>query len=217
MTVPEAAVGEALRRLCDGEIIIHPTESVYGFGGFLDDDPLGTLQRLKGRAAGGFVVLIPSVQPVDGLLGDLGHALAEAFWPGPLTLVLDDPTGLFHPSAKAADGSVAVRIPGCDVTLQLLEECGRCITSSSANAPGRPPARTAGEALAVARANALDLFALDAGPLAGGSTSTIVRPGADPPVLIREGRVDWLQLSRIIASTPLRGPRWSRGATASGG
>ena len=204
MRVPEASVGEALRCLYDGEVIIHPTESVYGFGGFLEDGPLRTLQRLKARSRGGFVVLISSVKSVDSLLGDLGHALADAFWPGPLTLVLDDPAGLFHPWAKAADGSVAVRVPGCDVTLQLLRECGRSITSSSANKPGAPPATTAGEALAAARANGLDLFALDAGPLAGGSTSTIVRLRPEP-VLVREGRVDVLQLNEVIR-IPLHGP-----------
>ncbi len=211
MTVPEPSVREAVRRLCDGEVIIHPTESVYGFGGLLEEGPLRTLQRLKGRSTGGFVVLIPSVKSVDSLLGDLGHALAEAFWPGPLTLVLDDPAGLFHPWAKAADGSVAVRLPDSDMTQQLLRECRRAITSSSANERGQPPAMTAGEALAAARATGLDLFALDAGPLAGGSTSTIVRLGGDQPVLIREGRVNVLQLNEVtrmneVTRTPFHGP-----------
>lgn len=205
MTVPEPAVQEALRRLCDGEIIVHPTESVYGFGGLLEERPLRTLQRLKGRSTGGFVVLIPSVKSVDSLLGDPGHALAEAFWPGPLTLVLDDPVGFFHPWAKAADGSVAVRVPDCDATLQLLRECRHAITSSSANEPGKHPAVTAGDALAAARANGLDLFALDVGPLAGGSTSTIVRLGRDQPVLIREGRVEVLQLHEVTP-IPFHGP-----------
>lgn len=206
MTQP--AIGEALRRLRGGDIIVHPTESVYGFGGFLDKEPLRALQRLKGRSSGGFVVLIPSVNSVDSLLGDTGHALAEAFWPGPLTLVLDDPGGRFHRRAKAADGSVAVRLPGCDATLQLLRECGRSMTSSSANVPGGRPAVTAREALAAARLRGMDLFALDAGVLAGGSTSTIVRLGPTRPVLIREGRIGVLELKEVTGMSP-RGPHGS--------
>ncbi len=202
MTVAQPAVAEALRRLRLGELVVHPTESVYGFGGLLEDAPLRALQRLKGRSSGGFVVLIPSAERVDGLLDDAGRALAEAFWPGPLTLVLDDAHGRFHRRAKAADGSVAVRVPGCDATLQLLQECGRSMTSSSANLPGAPPAVTAREALRTARMRGMDLFALDAGRLDGGSTSTIVRLGPERPALIREGRIGVLELKRVAGMSP---------------
>lgn len=197
MILPEVILESAVRRLDRGEIIIHPTESVYGFGGLLLDAPLRTLQRVKGRPKGGFVVLIPGAATVDSLLGDLGRALAEAFWPGPLTLVLDDHEGIFHPGAKALDGSVAVRVPGHDGTLDLLRQCGRPMTSSSANRPGLPPARTARGARAAARECGVDPFTIDAGPLPGGPTSTMLRLAADGPKLIREGRIDVLQLKEV--------------------
>lgn len=200
--MPQPDIADAIHRLHSGEIIVHPTESVYGFGGFLEDDPLRDLRRLKGRSTGGFVVLVPWVRSVDSMLGYTGRALAEAFWPGPLTLVLDDQRGRFHPGARAADGSVAVRVPGSDSTLHLLRECGRPITSSSANVPGAPPAVTVREALAAARLRGVDLFALDAGVLAGGSTSTIVRLGPTSPVLIREGRIGVLELKEVTAISP---------------
>lgn len=189
----------ALRCLRDGRLIIHPTESVYGFGGFLEDGPLGLLEHIKGRAGGGFVVLIPSAKSVAGMLGGVGRALADAFWPGPLTLVLDDPQRRFHPRVRAADGSVAVRVPGHQVTRRLLAACGRPITSSSANEPGAPPAVTVEQARQAARARGHDLTALDGGPLPGGSASTLVRPGPDRPILIREGPVNMLQLEAALA------------------
>lgn len=201
MTLSEVILESAVRRLDQGEIIIHPTESVYGFGGLLLDAPLRTLQRVKGRPKGGFVVLIPGPASVDSLLGDLGHALAEAFWPGPLTLVLDDHGGIFHPGAKALDGSVAVRVPGHEGTLDLLRRCGRPMTSSSANRPGLPPARTALHAQAAARECGVDLFTIDAGPLPGGPTSTLLRLAPDGPRLIREGRIDVLQLKEVANIT----------------
>lgn len=200
----------ALRCLRDGRLIIHPTESVYGFGGFLEDDPLDLLEDIKGRGGGGFVVLIPSADTVRGMLGEIGRALADAFWPGPLTLVLDDPEGRFHPRARAADGSVAVRVPGNEFTRRLLAACGRPITSSSANEPGAPPAITVEEARQAARARGHDLVALDGGPLPGGPASTLVRPGTDGPIVIREGPLDMLQLEAALSRAPA-------GDTARGG
>ena len=194
----------AVERLNDGRLIVHPTESVYGFGGLLDDAPLELLEDIKGRALG-FVVLIPSAGSVAGMLGRVGRALADAFWPGPLTLVLDDPQGRFHPRARAEDGSVAVRVPGHEVTRRLLAQCGRPITSSSANAPGAPPALTAEDALQAARARGHDLCALDCGPLPGGPASTLVRPGRNRPILIREGPVGMLQLEAALRAGGLDG------------
>ncbi len=197
MTISNVILEEARRRLDQGEIVIHPTESVYGFGGLLLDAPLRTLRLLKGRPTGGFVVLIPSTAAVAPLLDDLGHALAEAFWPGPLTMVLDDHEGIFHPWAKAPDGSVAVRIPAHEATLELLRKGGHPMTSSSANRPGHPPARSAGEARSAARECGVDPFAIDAGPLPGGLTSTLLRLAPSGPRLIREGRIDVLQLREV--------------------
>ena len=203
------SIAAAAERLAAGELLIHPTESVYGIGGFLEDHPLGTLRRMKARASGGFVVLIPSCRAVDPLFADpalpgrwarAARRLAEAFWPGPLTLVMDDPKDVFHPAAKAADGTVAVRVPGHPLTLELLAACGRPITSSSANRPGDAPARTARQAVAAAASLGLDCRALDAGPLTGGVTSTLLRLGPSGPVLIREGRVGVLDLSEVLGA-----------------
>ena len=206
MTLPKVILEQAAGRLRQGEVIIHPTESVYGFGGLLDDAPLRTLQRLKGRPTGGFVVLIPGAATVDSLLDNVGHALTEAFWPGPLTLILDDRLGIFHPWAKASDGSVAVRVPGHEGILELLEQCGRPMTSSSANRPGHPPALSPGAARSAARECGMDLFTIDAGPLPGGPTSTLLRLAPEGPELIREGRIDVLQLGEVTRIRP-SGPR----------
>ena len=189
----------ALRRLERGELVVHPTEAVYGIGGFLDDTPLGRLRRLKDRAEGGFVVLVPSAEFVRDLLDRAGRVFARAFWPGPLTLVLDDPEDRFHPGAKAPDGSVAVRVPGNPAVLELLRASGRPITSTSANAPGCSPALTAAEGQEAGRMMGADLFALDAGPLPGGAPSTLVRLGATGPSVIRRGALDPALLSGAMA------------------
>ena len=202
MTLHDLSLEEAQRRLDEGEIIVHPTEAVYGFGGFLDAVPLDHLRTMKNRSSAGFVVLIPSAESVGDLLDAPGHALAESFWPGPLTLVLDDPRDRFPPRAKAPDGSVAVRVPGHPSTLRLLRRTGRPITSTSANRPGARPALTADRARKEALALGAELFALDAGPLPGGPPSTLVRLGADCPKVIRRGPLDMLQLSEVVGLPP---------------
>ena len=202
MTSYGTALEEARRCLEQGELVIHPTEAVYGFGGLLDDAPLQRLRRLKKRPAGGFVVLLPSAKSVVALLDARGRALAREFWPGPLTLVLEDPEDRFHPHAKAPDGTVAVRVPAHPVTLRLLREAGRPITSTSANRPGFPPARTAGQAREEALALGTELFAIDAGSLPGGAPSTLVRLGTGCPELIRQGPLDLLELRNVMSPSP---------------
>lgn len=185
-----AELDEAARRLAAGELVVHPTEAVYGIGGLLEDHPLAALRRMKGRPTDGFVVLAPSAESVGRALGPVGRALARAFWPGPLTLVVDDPEDRFHPAAKAADGSVALRAPDHPVAQVLLARAGRPITSTSANPPGEPPAATAAAARRAARAMGRELFVVDAGPLPGGAPSTLVRLTPDgAPVVLRQGPV----------------------------
>lgn len=186
----DGELDEAAARLAAGELVVHPTEAVYGIGGLLEDRPLAALRRMKGRPSDGFVVLTPSSESVGQVLGPVGRALARAFWPGPLTLVVDDPEDRFHPLAKAADGSVALRAPGHPVAQVLLAHAGRPITSTSANQPGEPPATTAAAARRAARAMGVEPFALDAGPLPGGAPSTLVRlASGGAPVVLRRGPV----------------------------
>lgn len=194
---------EAARRLEGGEVVVHPTESVYGFGCLLAPEPLVALRALKDRPSGGFVVLLAEPEDADGLLGPAGRALARAFWPGPLTLVVDDPEDRFHPDAKARDGSVALRVPGHEMALALLAAVAAPLTSTSANAPGAHPAATAHDARQAALARGRDLFALDAGPLPGGAPSTIVRTGDAGTVLLRAGPIALRALSEA-AGVPVR-------------
>lgn len=198
-----ARLEEAARRLRNGELVVHPTESVYGFGCLLAREPLAALRDLKDRPSGGFVVLLPSPKHAAGLLGPAGRELARAFWPGGLTLVVDDPQDRFHPDAKAADGSVALRVPGHETALALLAATDAPMTSTSANAPRARPAATARDARQAALARGRDLFALDAGPLSGDAPSTLVRESGAGLVLLRAGSVDRRALSEA-AGVPAR-------------
>ena len=174
-----------------GGLVAHPTETVYGFGGFATAAGVAALRRLKRRPEERSVlVLLPSPEAVPDLIWtEDARELASVFWPGALTLVLADPSGSFPPGVRSATGGVAVRVTSHPVTRMLVERLGVPLTSTSANAPGDPAAATAEDALAVARAAGAgeDLWVLDAGRLSPSAPSTVVDCTGPAPVVIREG------------------------------
>ena len=174
-----------------GGLVAHPTETVYGFGGFATAAGVAALRRLKRRPEERSVlVLLPSPEAVPDLIWtEDARELASVFWPGALTLVLADPSGSFPPGVRSATGGVAVRVTSHPVTQMLVERLGVPLTSTSANAPGEPPAATGEGALAVARAAGAgeDLWVLDAGRLSPSRPSTVVDCTGPAPVVIREG------------------------------
>ena len=183
-------------------LVVHPTETVYGFGGLATPGALAALRRLKGRGdERPFLMLIPGADAVPELVWtDAARELARVFWPGALTLVLADPTGSFPDGVRGSTGGVAVRVSSHPVTRALVERLGRPLTSTSANAPGAAPAATATEARAAAAAErgADDLWVLDVGRLAPSEPSTVVDCTAAEPVVLRVGATPISRLRFVL-------------------
>ncbi|MBN2490753.1 MAG: Sua5/YciO/YrdC/YwlC family protein [Planctomycetes bacterium] len=179
-----ARAGSALRA---GEIVVFPTETVYGLGVLPDaHDAADRLNRLKGRAAGHPLAwhLAPEVpleahlEAHSAPLTPLGRRLCRRFLPGPLTLVL---------ASRAADREVGIRMPRHAVCEMLLDRVGGALLGSSANRTGRPPAASA-EDLDAALLDGVALV-IDAGPSRYRCASTVVRPRGDRPEILREGAI----------------------------
>ncbi len=152
-----AALPRVVAHLKEGGLIAYPTETVYGFGCALRPAALARLQRLKRRgAAKPFLLLVHDIARVADLeWTGAASALADAFWPGPLTLALLASRGTVAgrpvPTAVAGPGgTVAVRACAHAGARELLAALDEPLTSTSANAPGAPPARNAAAALAAA-------------------------------------------------------------------
>ena len=198
-----AAVDRGARVLAEGEILAHPTGTVYGLGAGparLDEE----IRRLKGR--GGETPLLRLGPDVETVLrshprlewGERAGRLAEAFWPGPLTLVLPDgtPSGL------------GVRVEGHPLTRRVLDAHGRTMSSTSLNRTGRPPARTPGEvekALSEMPAAGVAVTWLHAGELPGGPPSTVISLRDAGPRLLRAGAVDPDAIERCLGEEMSRG------------
>ncbi len=196
--VPDPAViGEAARMVRGGLIVAYPTDTVYGLA--VDPRNAAAVERLfalKGRPETSALTLIAAdVEQARAAarLTPAAERLARAWWPGPLTIVVPADEVL-APAALAGGSTVGVRVPDHAVAVALAREAGFCITATSANRSGQPPA-SAADTVRVALPG-LDAL-LDAGAAPGGDPSTIVGALAGGVTLIRPGAVAW---ERVLTS-----------------
>ncbi len=197
---PAAAVVEqAVGVLRSGGLIAYPTDTLYGLGA----DPrrpeaVARLLRTKGRAADKAVPLVAAdleqVERQVGVLTRLARRLAQRFWPGPLTLVIEAAAALDGPLLAQGD-TVAVRVPDLALARALARGLDAPLTATSANRSGAPAPTTAAETL-TALASAVALV-LDGGPTRATAPSTIVDARGESPVLLRPGVVAW---DRVLES-----------------
>jgi len=170
-------VAAAVAALRKGDLIHLPTETVYGLGARADD-PVAVIKVFEAKGRPRFNPLIVHVGDIaraeaTGMFDDRARALVEAFWPGPLTLVVPvRDTGLACDLARAGLDSVALRMPAHDLALQVLRGVGFGVVAPSANRSGRPSPTT--HADAVEETGAAVAVALDGGDCPVGVESTVV-------------------------------------------
>lgn len=190
--------------LTRGGVVIYPTETYYGLGG--NPGLLATVERIyriKGRAYSKPLPLIGSdLEAVFRAVAEwplVAERLAEAFWPGPLTLILGAAPSLL-PLVHAHTGKVAVRISSHPVAQALARAVGGLLTATSANQSGQRPCRTPAEmpATLLAQVDAL----LDAGTVGVGTASqpsTIVDLSTTVPGLVRPGCISWERVEQVLS------------------
>jgi L-threonylcarbamoyladenylate synthase len=196
-TDPEvrAALPQAIAHLEGGGLLGHPTETVYGVGGRPVEEDIAAVEALKRRAGGKPQLLLVDGLPMVEALGlcveGPARALADAFWPGPVTLVLPGGGASLPESLRGASGGIAVRWTSHPGMRALLTERGGPITSTSANAAGAPTATSVTEVtdLFPEAVSGGRLMLLDGGRLPGAPSSTVVDCTAGSVRIVREGAV----------------------------
>jgi L-threonylcarbamoyladenylate synthase len=197
---PEA-IAEAARLILAGEVVAMPTETVYGLAADATNGAaVARIYEAKGRPR--FNPLIVHVSDLAqaqeiAVFDEEAHALAEAHWPGPLSLVLprrdDAPVASL---ATAGLTTIALRAPAHPAMRALIVAAGRPLAAPSANASGRiSPTRAAH--VMESLGGRIPLI-VDAGPTAHGLESTIVALTGGPPRLLRPGPID-LGLSAAVS------------------
>lgn len=185
-------IEEAVAALRCQEVIVFPTETLYGLGAdALDPTAVEQVYNLKGRdPTVPIPVIVADRAMLDSLTTDLTSLLAErliaAFWPGPLTLVLQGRKEL-PAQLKNRTGGVGVRISSQPIATELVRKLGRPLTATSANPSGQPPARTIAEAKSYFTGK-INVF-VDGGPLGAQIGSTVVEVVDDKLRMIREGEI----------------------------
>lgn len=187
-------------------LLAYPTETVYGLGSDPSAESLAALAALKGRAPDKpFLLLVASRTMAErwGLvLSASARALSDAFWPGPLTLVLRGGEGRLPDQLRGREGGIAVRHTSHVGIARLVTALGRPLTSTSANRPGQPPA-PGPDRIAEAFHDAIErgqLLVLDGGVLGNVPPSTLVDCTAAMPRLVREGAIPRAELRRAAGS-----------------
>ncbi len=207
-TEPEvvAAVPRVVAHLRQGGLLAYPTETVYGLGSRATATEVQALADLKGRRSDKPFLLLVSdraMAEAQGLaFNESADALARAFWPGPLTLVLPGAGGRLPDRLRGPEGGIAVRWTSHQDMARLIAALGEPLTSTSANLPGELPAAGA-EAISRDFAEAVRsgrLLVLDGGVLGNRPPSTVVdctRP-MPPPRLVRAGALPVAELRRAV-------------------
>ena len=182
----------------------YPTETVYGLGSAADARSVEQLARLKGRREGKPFLLLVSTRSMAERAGLVfnppANALAEAFWPGPLTLVLRGGEGRLPDRLRGPEGGFAVRHTSHQGVARLIEVLDQPLTSTSANRPGQAPAAGAAQIVSLFQESydRGELVVLDGGTLGNVPPSTIVDCTDSRPALIREGALPRDELRRAV-------------------
>lgn len=200
LPVNDESIQRAVKLMRDGAVVAFPTETVYGLGANgLDACAIGRIFEAKGRPQDNPLILHVSVteetQPLVKSIPRAARLLMDAFWPGPLTIVLESSEAV-PLVARAGLPTVAVRCPQHEWARKLIKRCGFPLAAPSANLSGRPSPTTAAAVL-----EDMDCripLILDGGPCAIGLESTVLTLATGAPRILRPGGVTAEQIGAVI-------------------
>lgn len=190
---------EPARLLQQNEVVAFPTETVYGLGGnAFSDEAVRKIFAAKGRPSDNpLIVHIASVDQLKSLVTTvppLGKKLMEAFWPGPLTLVLPGSQKVSSYVTAGLD-TVAVRMPDHPVALELIRRTGLPLAAPSANLSGKPSPTRAEHVFKDLAGKILGV--VDGGPTGIGVESTVVDVTGEIPIILRPGGISKEELESV--------------------
>ncbi|AEY64566.1 L-threonylcarbamoyladenylate synthase [Clostridium sp. BNL1100] len=194
------ALEPAAEALKQGMTVAFPTETVYGLGAnALDGVAVNKIFKAKGRPSDNpLIVHIADREKVSELTSFIPNkavALMDKLWPGPLTLVMKKSSVIPREITAGLD-TVAIRMPGHPVALQLIKLAGIPVAAPSANVSGKPSPTTAQHVLDDLEGK-IEII-IDAGSSRVGLESTVLDVSVDPPVLLRPGGITPRQIEEII-------------------
>ena len=188
-----------------GGLVAFPTETVYGLGGdALTPDSSKKIYAAKGRPSDNPLIVHicrwEDIYRIAEPVTEEAKRLAEAFWPGPLTMILQKKDTVPKETTGGLD-TVAIRFPSHPVARRLIEAAGGFVAAPSANASGRP-SPTMAEYVAEDMNGRIDMI-LDGGAVGIGLESTIVDVSGPEPIILRPGYVTQEMLEKVLGEVEL--------------
>ena len=198
--IKDEELAEAAQILRDGGLVAFPTETVYGLGAnALDEAAAKKIYAAKGRPSDNPLIAhiscFEELKPLVAYIPEAGRKLAEAYWPGPLTMVFPKSDIVPYGTTGGLD-TVAVRMPSDPVANRLIHLAGVPVAAPSANTSGRPSPTTAQHVWQDMEGK-IEMI-LDGGPVGIGVESTIVDVSGDVPTLLRPGAITMEMLRETV-------------------
>lgn len=194
--------GEILK---NGGLVAFPTETVYGLGAnALDEEAAAKIYAAKGRPSDNPLIIhiarIEDLEKIAERVPRQALRLAEAFWPGPLTMIFQKKETVPYGTTGGLD-TVAVRMPDHKIAREVILCGGGYIAAPSANTSGRPSPTTAAH-VAEDLSGRIDMI-IDGGNVKIGLESTIVDLSGETPVILRPGYINQEMLQEVIGSVEM--------------
>jgi L-threonylcarbamoyladenylate synthase len=198
--VTPADIAHAVEALRNGELVAFPTETVYGLGADASRaEAVAGIFTAKGRPTGHPLIVhmadMVDLERFGASVSTMANKLAGAFWPGPLTLVVERGDGV-APETVGGMSTVGLRVPDHPVALELLRAFGGGVAAPSANRFGSVSPTTAQHVLDDL-GDDVDVV-LDGGPSAIGVESTIIDVTTDEPRLLRPGGISEVEIEAVV-------------------
>lgn len=192
---------EALEHFRAGDVVAFPTETVYGLGAIAsNEEAVQKIFQAKGRPSDNpLIVHIYDQQQVEELAVNVpeeAYQLMDAFWPGPLTLILFKKEGAVAPSVTPGMETIGIRMPDHPVALAMLRQLQEPVAAPSANRSGKPSPTTAEHVYHDLEGRIP--FIIDGGPTNVGVESTVIDMTTTPATILRPGTVTKEQIEGVI-------------------
>lgn len=196
---------EAAEFLRNGELVAVPTETVYGLAAnALNPEAVANIFKAKGRPQDNpLIVHIAHLDEIDPLVknfDDRAKKLAEAFWPGPLTIILPKSDKIPQEVSAGLD-TVAIRMPSHPVAREIIEKCGYPLAAPSANTSGKPSPTTAQHVMN--DMNGKIAAVVDGGACSVGVESTVITLVGETPRILRPGGITPEQLRSVLGKVDI--------------
>lgn len=206
---PENFNDEELKTACDilksNGLVAFPTETVYGLGGdALHPEASAKIYAAKGRPSDNPLIVHiadkKSIYDIAAEVSEKAEKLADAFWPGPMTMIYKKKEKVPYSTTGGLD-TVAIRMPSHPIAAELIRQSGVYIAAPSANTSGRP-SPTKAEHVIEDLNGKIDMI-IDGGAVGIGIESTIVDVSGDIPVILRPGYITAAMLEEVVGNVKI--------------